>query len=141
VEHIQERDGDYFVGSSRVTLGSAIAAWQQSGERPESITEAFPSITRADAYGAIAFYLDHRQELDRFFAEQERDFERQRAESHAANPEFYAEMRRRMEALRASGWQQPDEHIATDNVSSQAHGSEGPNTDTSGEPADENDNS
>ncbi len=102
VEHIQERDSDYFVGGSRVTLGSAIAAWLQGGERPESITEAFPSITRADAYGAIAFYLDHRQELDRFFAEQEREYERQRAESQSANPEFYAEMRRRIETLRAS---------------------------------------
>lgn len=126
IEHIQERDGDYFIGSSRVTLGSAIAAWLQGDERPESIAEAFPSITRADAYGAIAFYLDHRQELDQFFAEQEREFERQRAESQAANPEFYAEMRRRIEALRASGWWLPDEH------------SEEADTGVSGEPADEN---
>ena len=140
VEHIQERDGDYFVGDSRVTLGSAIAAWLQGGERPESIPEAFPSITRADAYGAIAFYLDHRQELDRFFDEQEREFERQRAESQAANPEFYAEMWRRMEALRASGWQQHDEHTATDNTSPKAHGSEGTDTDTSDKRGDENNN-
>jgi len=140
VEHIQERDGDYFVSGSRVTLGSAIAAWLQGGERPESITEAFPSITRADAYGAIAFYLDHRQELDRFFAEQEREFERQRAKSQAANPEFYAEMRRRMGALRASGWQRHEEQDVTDTTPPKPQGSQGSDTDVSGEPADENNN-
>jgi uncharacterized protein (DUF433 family) len=97
-EHVQERDGDYFVGSTRVTLGSAIATWQQSGERPERVTEAFPSVSLADAYGAIAFYLDHRQELDQFFAEQLREFERLRSESQAADPEFYADLRRRMDS-------------------------------------------
>jgi len=88
IEHVQERDGDYFAGSTRVMLGSAIAAWQQGSERPESVTQAFPSISLADAYGAIAFYLDHRHELDQFFAEQLREFERQRTESQTANPNF-----------------------------------------------------
>ncbi|HEY1390633.1 MAG TPA: DUF433 domain-containing protein [Ktedonobacterales bacterium] len=140
VEHIQERDGDYFVSGSRVTLGSAIAAWLQGGERPESITEAFPSITRADAYGAIAFYLDHRQELDRFFAEQEYEFERQRAESQAADPGFYEQMRRRIAALRDSGWQRHEELATTDNTVPQAPGSERSDTDSSGERAEENNN-
>lgn len=109
VEHVQERDDDYFVGATRVTLGSAIAAWQQGGERPESVTEAFSAVSLADAYGAVAFYLDHRQELDQFFAEQSREFERLRAESQAANPEFYADLRRRMDAQRASRELWPDE--------------------------------
>ena len=115
IEHVREHDGDYFVGATRVTLGSAIAAWQQGGERPESITEAFPSISRADAYGAIAFYLDHRQELDQFFTEQMREFERQRAESQAANPEFYVDLQQRIEALRASGWLRQEEDAASAN--------------------------
>lgn len=138
VEHVQERDGDYFVGHSRVTLGSAIAAWRQGGERPESVTEAFPSLSRADAYGAIAFYLDHRQELDHLFAEQLAEFERQRAESQSAHPEFYAEMRRRIEALRASGWLRQEAHTAVGDDQPQAQAVEAPDAGTTGETSEGN---
>jgi hypothetical protein len=59
-------------------------------------------VSLADAYSAVAFYLDHRQDIDLFFAEQSREFERLRAESQAANPEFYADLRRRMDAQQTS---------------------------------------
>ena len=102
VEHVQERDGELYIGRSRVTLSSVISVWKQEGQRPESIPEAFPTVPLAAAYGAVAYYLDHQEELDRYFEEGRREFERLRAESQAANPAFYASLRGRMEKLRAS---------------------------------------
>ena len=65
--------------------------------------------------GISGVYLDHRQELDQVFAEQMREFERQRAESQAANPEFYVDLQQRIEALRASGWLRQEEDAASAN--------------------------
>ena len=104
IEHIQERDGDLYVGRSRVTLSSAISAWKQGGQRPESITAAYPTLSLAAAYGAVTYYLDHQEELERYFEEGRREFERLRAESQAADPAFHADMRQRMGALRDSGF-------------------------------------
>lgn len=104
VEHVREREGEYFVGNTRVTLYGAIGAWKNNGRTVEGIVDAYPSVTLADAYGAVAFYLDHEQEMDEYFAFLQREFERRRAESQAADPEFHAETRRRKEVLLAAGW-------------------------------------
>ena len=107
VEHVQERDGELYIGHSRVTLSSAISVWKQGNQRPESIIEAYPTLSLAAAYGAVAYYLDHQEELERYIEERRREFERLRAASHAADPVFHADMRRRMEALRQSNFLQP----------------------------------
>lgn len=60
VEYVQERDGELYIGASRVTLASVIAAWRQADGRPENIVEVYPTVSLAAAYGAVAFYLDHR---------------------------------------------------------------------------------
>lgn len=104
VEHVQERDGELYIGQSRVTLSSVIAVWKQEGQRPESILEAYPAVSLAAAYSAVAYYLDHQEELDQYFEEGRREFERLRAESQAADPAFHADMRERMESLRRSGF-------------------------------------
>ena len=97
IEHVTEREGEYFVGQTRVTLRSVIVAWERGGEKPESIITAFPTVSLADAYGAVAFYLDHRTALDGRFAEQRQEFERLRAESQATDPTFHVDLRRRMD--------------------------------------------
>ncbi|HEY8325944.1 MAG TPA: DUF433 domain-containing protein, partial [Ktedonobacterales bacterium] len=102
VEHVQERDGELYIGQTRVTLSSVISAWEQEGQRPERIPAAFPAVSLAAAYGAVAYYLDHQEELDRYFEACRREFERLRAESQAADPAFHARLRERMETLRTS---------------------------------------
>lgn len=100
IEHVQERDGELYIGQSRVTLSSVIAVWKQADQRPESIPAAYPAVSLAAAYSAVAYYLDHQEELDRYFEEGRREFERLRAASQAADPAFHSDMRRRMETLR-----------------------------------------
>lgn len=99
VQHIEERNGEYFVRDSRVLVQSVVIAWQR-GVAPEQIREQFPTISLADIYSVISSYLDHQDALDTHFAETNARNERDRLADQAARPEFYAEMRRRIADLR-----------------------------------------
>jgi uncharacterized protein (DUF433 family) len=98
--YVQLRDGNLYVGPSRVTLDSIIVSWQL-GQTPEAIQGDFPSVPLSDIYGAIAYYLEHRDEIDAWLREGDALYERQRAAQQAADPAFYARMRERMAAARA----------------------------------------
>ena len=98
-DYVREREGELFVSATRVTLRSVIEDWKH-GLSPEQITEDFPSVPLAAVYGAIAVYLERREELDQRFAEDDAAFERARAAAEAANPAFYAEMRARFAKAR-----------------------------------------
>jgi uncharacterized protein (DUF433 family) len=39
------------------------------GQSPEEIVAGFPQLTLADVYAAMAYYYDHREELEREWAE------------------------------------------------------------------------
>ena len=62
-------DGGWRVGNSRVSLDSVIHCYWE-GLSPEGIVEEFPSLTAAEVYGAIAWYLSHRAEVDRHLEQQ-----------------------------------------------------------------------
>lgn len=49
-------------------------------------------LTLEQLHGAIAFYLGHREEIDRYLEAQERDYEGRRAAARAGDPEFYARL-------------------------------------------------
>lgn len=100
VQHVEERHGEYFVRETRVTVQSVITAWKR-GDTPETIREQFPSLSLADVYSVISYYLDHQPALDAHFAETGAQYERERAADQAARPDFYAEMRRRVGEVRA----------------------------------------
>ena len=40
-----------------------VAIYHDDGRTPGEIVEMFPSITEADVHAAIAYYLDHRDEI------------------------------------------------------------------------------
>jgi len=98
-KYIQERDGDLYVGDSRVGVYSVIASWQQ-GYSPEEIQNGFPHLSLLDIYGTITYYLEHRAELDARFREVDARFARRKAEAETKNPEFYARMRERFAQLK-----------------------------------------
>jgi uncharacterized protein (DUF433 family) len=66
-----DEDGAVRVGPTRVTLDVVIGLFLK-GETPDEIVEGFPTVTLADVYGTIAYYLRHRDEVDLFLREQER---------------------------------------------------------------------
>ena len=90
--YVQLHDGEYFVGSSQVTLRSVIASWKR-GMGPERIQESFPHLPLVAIYGAITYYLEHQADVDANFRETDAILAAHQASVEAQHPEFFAEMR------------------------------------------------
>ncbi len=90
-EYVEQRDGAYTVAGTRVSLDSIVFAFV-SGQSAESIAQSFPVLTLEQVYGAITFYLAHREEVDRCLETQQRDYEAKRSAARAADPMFYQKL-------------------------------------------------
>lgn len=53
------------VGNTRVLLEWVIHAYYM-GETPEGIVESYPSLTTADVYAVMGYYLANREEIDAY---------------------------------------------------------------------------
>lgn len=74
-DYIEMRNGGYYVAGTRVSLESVVIAFQR-GDSPERILDRYPLLGKpARVYGAIAFYLDHQDEVDAYVAAARREFE------------------------------------------------------------------
>lgn len=67
IEHISKTPG--VCGGKACIAGHRIrvldiAIYHDDGRTPAEIVEMFPSITEADVHAAIAYYLDHREEIE-----------------------------------------------------------------------------
>ncbi|NJL20933.1 MAG: DUF433 domain-containing protein [Leptolyngbyaceae cyanobacterium SM1_3_5] len=71
----EDESGAIRVGNSRVLLELVIRAFQD-GAAPESIVQRYSTLSLADVYGAIGYYLRHQQEVEAYLKQRE-----QRAES------------------------------------------------------------
>lgn len=89
--YVEQRDDTYMIGGTRVSLDSIVHAFV-SGDSAETIAQAFPVLNLEQVYGAITFYLAHREEVDRYLAARQRDFDAQREASRKADPMFYQKL-------------------------------------------------
>ena len=90
-DYVEQYDGVYMVSGSRVSLDSIVHAFL-SGQSAESIAQAFPILVLEQVYGAITYYLAHREELDRYLEARQHDFEVKRSEAREADPMFYQKL-------------------------------------------------
>jgi uncharacterized protein (DUF433 family) len=92
-EYIERPNGGYYVAGARISLDSIVSSFN-SGESPETIRQNFPSLTLEQIYGAIAFYLGHRDEVDANILEGEKDLDLERRVPHLSQsrPELYARL-------------------------------------------------
>ena len=86
-QYVEQRNDAYIVAGSRVTLDSIVHAFV-SGQSAESIAQAFPVLTLEQVYGAIAYYLAHREEIDRHLETREQEFEAKRKAARESDPMF-----------------------------------------------------
>ena len=68
-EYIQERDGNYYVAGTRISLDSIVHAFRR-GESPETICQNFDVLRLEEVYGAIAYYLAKQDEVDVYLIRQ-----------------------------------------------------------------------
>ena len=66
-KYIEKHDQVWRIRDTRVSLDSVVYEFRR-GRSPEAIQDAFPALSLSQIYGAIAFYLDHRAELDEYLA-------------------------------------------------------------------------
>jgi uncharacterized protein (DUF433 family) len=98
-EYIEERNGGYYVGGTRISLDSVVYSFER-GNSPEAIQESFPVLKLAQIYGAIAFYLDHQAEVQRYLESEERRIQESTIPLSEANPELWNRLLRAREDLR-----------------------------------------
>lgn len=95
--YIERENECYRITGTRVSLDSIVYAFLE-GDSPETIAQSFPVITLGQVYGAIAYYLAHREEIDAHLRLEEADFEEKRKLAREQNPQLH----QRFEEIRRS---------------------------------------
>jgi uncharacterized protein (DUF433 family) len=85
--YIEQRDDAYVVAGTCVSLDSVVYAFLE-GQSAEAIAQAFPVLALEQVYGAITYYLAHRDEIDRYFEGRREDFAAARQAARDADPTF-----------------------------------------------------
>jgi len=89
--YVEERDGAYMVAGTRVSLDSIVYAFVD-GQSAEAIAQAFPVLNLEQVYGAITYYLAHRDDVDRYLEGRRQDFAAARQAARDADPMFYQKL-------------------------------------------------
>jgi uncharacterized protein (DUF433 family) len=92
-EYVEQRNGGYYVKDTRISLDSVVYSFNR-GNSPESIQAEYPLLKPAQIYGAIAFYLDHKEDVDEYLARSEREFEQGAIPMEQADPALWQKLQR-----------------------------------------------
>ncbi len=93
--YIDVRDGGFYIKGTRVPLDSLVHEFR-NGASPESIRQAFPVLSLEQVFGAITFYLGHKEKVDATILDAERTW----SEFDATHPIPQATRERLREARR-----------------------------------------
>src|SRR5919198_3418573 len=89
--YIEQHENVYMVTGTRVSLDSIVYAFL-SGQSAEAIAQAFPVLNLEQVYGAITYYLAHRDDIDRHLERRRQDFDAARQAARDADPMFYQKL-------------------------------------------------
>jgi uncharacterized protein (DUF433 family) len=78
-EYVTRVDGAYRISGTRVSLDSVVYGWL-NGLSPESIVDSYPTLTLEQVHGALAYYLAHQEDIDRYLSQGESEFDDLRQE-------------------------------------------------------------
>ena len=73
------------VGNTRVSLDSVLAAFQD-GSTPEEIVQQYDTLSLAEVYAVISYYLDHQSDLDSYLVARRTHREQLRQEIETRHP-------------------------------------------------------
>ncbi len=88
----------YTITGTRVSLDSIVCDYL-SGLSPEGIAENFENLSLEQVYGAITYYLSHRDEVERHLMSNRAKFETLRKNAREAHPLLYRKLGEMQEAL------------------------------------------
>jgi uncharacterized protein (DUF433 family) len=78
-------NGVYRLTGTRIPLERIVEAYKD-GETPEEIVDAFDTLRLSDVYVVIAFYLDHKEEVEAYLREQDDAAEKTRRMIETSQP-------------------------------------------------------
>lgn len=78
----KDEHGVIRVGGTRVTLDTVLHVFKQ-GLSAEEIVDCYPSLTLADVYMVISYYLRHQSEIETYLERREREEEEVRRQNEA----------------------------------------------------------
>jgi uncharacterized protein (DUF433 family) len=71
-DFVERRDGGFYLIGSRVPIDRIV--WEyHNGEDPETIQSHYPTLSLEQVNGAIAFYLNHKDEVEQVIEERRRE--------------------------------------------------------------------
>lgn len=82
---VRDQAGRLMVPGTRISLDVLVADFKQ-GRMPESIHEAYETVSLADVYAVFAYYLRHRGEVEAYLVEQQREGAEIQARIEADDP-------------------------------------------------------
>jgi len=97
-EYVERRNGGYYVTGTRISLDSVVYSFDR-GNSPEAIQKEFPLLRLPQIYGAIAFYLDHQEDVRRYLDAKEQDIDASSIPLADANPELWDRLQRAHQAM------------------------------------------
>ena len=89
--YIEQRDGVYVVARTRVSLDSIVCAFLE-GQSAEAIAQAFPVLSLEQVYGAITYYLAHREDVDDYLERRRQHCAAARQAARDTDPMFYKKL-------------------------------------------------
>ena len=89
---IEHRDSGYYLVGSRVPIDRIVREYRD-GEQPEAIRSHYPTLSLEQVNGAIAFYLGHKDEVEKAMAERKR-VEDEFSKTHSAPAHLKAKIER-----------------------------------------------
>ena len=90
-DYVEQHDEGYWITGTRVSLDSVVHVFLE-GLSPESIVDSFDTLTLEEVYGAIAFYLGHRDVIDAYLKQSEAQFDELCRRAREANPLLYRKL-------------------------------------------------
>lgn len=88
-DYIKRRDAGYWICDTGVSLDSVVLRFLE-GLSAESIQlDCFPVLTLEQVYGAIAYYLRHREEIDAYLGKADEEYELMGQRLRAEHPDAH----------------------------------------------------
>jgi len=86
------RGGKPRIDGHRITVADVAVWYERMGMSPDEIVVAYPTITLSDVHAALAYYYEHREQIDADIREGEECVEKLRADQ----PTLFEKVRQRM---------------------------------------------
>ena len=93
--------GSWRIAGTRISLDSVVYSFCE-GATPEEICQDFSGLSLAQVYAAIAYYLNNREQVDRYLQEAQQSAEDLRLGLNTRHRDFLRDLRQRLTAGRQS---------------------------------------